>query len=194
VKRVAVFCGSNFGLSPSYRSFAEDLGRELLKRNLGLVYGGGNVGLMGAIAEVIHASGGEVIGVIPDDLLRKEVGKKELKDLRVVNSMHERKKMMSDLSDGFIALPGGFGTLEEFFEILTWAQLGYHKKPCGLLNVDGYYDLLIAFLLHARSEQFIKPEAQEMVLHAPGASDLLDRFESYRAPDVEKWIKSSKDL
>lgn len=194
VKRIAVFCGSNFGGSPTYRAFAEDLGRELLKRGIGLVYGGGNVGLMGTIAEVVHSAGGEVIGVIPDDLLHKEVGKKELKDLRVVRSMHERKTLMSELSDGFIALPGGYGTFEEFFEILTWAQLGYHRKPCGVLNVNGYYDLLLGFLAHARGEQFIKAEAHQMVLHAASPSDLLDQFATYQAPDVEKWIRSPKDL
>lgn len=194
MKRICVFCGSNFGSEPGFKLAAEDLGRELLKRNLGLVYGGGNVGLMGAVADVVHRAGGEVIGVIPDDLLRKEVGKRELKDLRIVKSMHERKALMAELSDGFIALPGGFGTYEEFFEILTWAQLGFHKKPCGILNVNGFYDGLLSFLDNATKKAFIKPELRGIVLEAVTSEGLLDKFATYQPPIVEKWINKKSDL
>lgn len=194
MKRVAVFCGSNFGASDNFKRAAEDLGRALLQKNLGLVYGGGNVGLMGATAEVVHQAGGEVIGVIPEDLLRKEVGKRELKDLRVVKSMHERKALMAELSDGFIALPGGFGTFEEFFEILTWAQLGFHKKPCGILNVDGFYDALLTFIDHATTEEFIHPKLRSLVQSSTDPIQLLEQFENYTPPVVEKWIRKTTDL
>src|SRR3954453_6200666 len=164
IKRVCVYCGSNFGSRPEYVAAAQRLGSALARRSLELVYGGGRVGLMGTIADAVLAEQGKVIGVIPEALLAKEVGHQGLKDLRVVGSMHERKALMVELSDAFIAMPGGFGTLEEFCEVLTWAQLGLHPKPCGLLNVLGYYDPLLAFFGHAAAERFVRPEHRALVL------------------------------
>ncbi|MEN4099329.1 MAG: TIGR00730 family Rossman fold protein, partial [Anaerolineaceae bacterium] len=155
MKRICVFCGSSPGARPEYLDAAAALGQALARRGLGLVYGGGRLGLMGAIARAALAAGGEVTGVIPRGLVEREVGFTELNDLRVVESMHERKALMIELSDGFIALPGGLGTIEEFFEALTWGQLGLHQKPCGLLNVSGYFDHLVAFLDNVRAEQFV---------------------------------------
>jgi uncharacterized protein (TIGR00730 family) len=149
MKRVCVFCGSSSGSRPEYRTAAEELGTEVVRRKIGLVYGGGNVGLMGVIADAVLKAGGEVMGVIPENLMAKEVGHNGLTKLHVVRSMHERKALMADLSDAFIALPGGFGTLEEFCEIVTWSQLGLHTKPCGILNVQGYYSPLLAMFDHA---------------------------------------------
>ena len=149
IKRICVFTGSRHGSNPQYAEAAQQLGRELVRRNYSLVYGGGNVGLMKVIAEAVLDLGGHVTGVIPDSLVNKEVAHRGLSELRIVQSMHERKAMMAELSDGFIAMPGGIGTMEEFFEVLSWAQLGIHRKPCGLLNTGGYYDRLIAFLDHS---------------------------------------------
>jgi uncharacterized protein (TIGR00730 family) len=188
MKRVCVFCGSSPGANPRYRQHAEHLGVILAQRRLTLVYGGGNVGLMGVLADAVLAHGGEVIGVIPQALMDREVGHTGLDDLRVVGSMHERKALMADLSDGFIALPGGIGTLEEFCEVLTWAQLGMHAKPCGLVNVDGYFDQLIAFLDHGVGERFFRPEHRAMVLIAAEPAGLLDRFADYQPPQLEQWI------
>jgi uncharacterized protein (TIGR00730 family) len=171
---------------------AEDLGNELVKRSIGLVYGGASVGLMGKLATTVLAGGGRVIGIMPEALVEKEVALQSLQDLRVVGSMHERKALMAELSDGFIGLPGGLGTAEEFFEVVTWAQLGFHQKPCGLLNVCQYYDDLISFLNRAVDQKFIRPEHRSMVLvdDAPGA--LINRFESYKPPIIDKaeWIIS----
>jgi len=171
---------------------AEALGNELVKRGIGLVYGGARVGLMGKIANTVLAGGVEVIGVMPESLVEKEVALNSLPDLRVVGSMHERKALMADLSDGFIGLPGGLGTAEEFFEVLTWAQLGIHRKPCGLLNVCNYYDDVISFLDRSVAEQFIRPEHRSMVLVDSQPHALIDRFESYRSPAIDKaeWIIS----
>jgi uncharacterized protein (TIGR00730 family) len=188
MKRICVFSGSSPGARPEYREAAVDLGSTLARSGLGLVYGGAKVGLMGALADAALAAGGHVVGVIPQVLVQKEVAHAGLTDLRVVSSMHERKGLMAELSDGFIALPGGMGTLEELAEVLTWAQLGMHRKPCGLLNVAGYYDGLAAFLDHAVSERFILPAHRTMLLVATTAKDLLESFASYRAPVVEKWI------
>jgi uncharacterized protein (TIGR00730 family) len=165
---------------------AKHLGNVLVRRNIGLVYGGGNVGMMGEIARAVFEDGGEVIGVIPKALAEKEVAFTELSDLRVVSSMHERKALMADLSDGFIALPGGLGTIEEFFEVLTWAQLGMHQKPCGLLNVRQYYDKIIEFLEHAVNQQFIKSEHHSIVLIDEHPEGLLEKFETYQPPKVDK--------
>ncbi len=188
MRRLCVFAGSNAGSQREYAGASQDLGRALVRRGIELVYGGGKVGLMGALADAVLAAGGRVYGVIPDALVAKEVAHAGLTELRVVTSMHERKAMMADLSDGFIALPGGWGTLEEFFEVLTWAQLGIHRKPCGLLNVRGYFDGLLSFIDHSIQERFVHPENRPMILTADSADALLDQFERYVPPRVEKWL------
>ena len=186
--RVCVFAGSLTGIRASYSGAAETLGRLLAERQIELVYGGGRVGLMGVLANAVLAGGGRVTGVIPRALATREIAHDGLTDLRVVTTMHERKALMEDLSDGFIALPGGWGTLEEFFEVLTWAQLGIHGKPCGLLNADGYFDPLLAFLGHVIDEGFVRPEYASMipVSHEPG--HLLDQMTRYQPPVIEKWL------
>jgi uncharacterized protein (TIGR00730 family) len=186
--RICVFCGSSPGRSPAYTEAAVELGQTLVTRGLGLVYGGASVGLMGKLADTVLEAGGEVIGVIPDSLLRYEVTHEGLPDLRVVGSMAERKTLMAELSDGFISLPGGTGTLDEMFEMLTWSQLGDHDKPSGLLDVEGFYSHLIAFLDHAVEERFLRSEHRAMLIVETSANALLDRFESYAAPKLEKWI------
>src|SRR5215831_14246232 len=158
MKRICVFCASSSGSRPEYRLCAEELGAELAQRKIGLVYGGGNVGLMGALADSVLKAGGEAIGVIPEHLMAREIGHKGLTKLHVVHSMHERKALMADLSDAFVALPGGFGTLEEFCEVLTWSQLGLHVKPCGIVNVLDYYSPLLSMFDHAVQERLLKPE------------------------------------
>jgi uncharacterized protein (TIGR00730 family) len=188
MKNICVYCGSNPGRIGDYRAAARTLGHELASRELGLVYGGASVGVMGAVADAILERGGKAIGVIPHALATKEVSHHGLDDLFVVDSMHERKAKMAELSDGFIALPGGWGTIEEIFEMLTWAQLGFHEKPCGLLNVSGYYDHLFTFLENAIEEQFVKPEYRPMIMMDDSAAALLQRFSEYRAPKVKKWI------
>jgi uncharacterized protein (TIGR00730 family) len=164
------------------------LGTELVRRNLGLVYGGGNVGLMGVLADAVLKTGGEAQGVIPENLMAREIGHNGLTKLHVVRSMHERKALMADLSDAFIALPGGFGTLEEFCEIVTWAQLGLHTKPCGILNVLGYYSPLLAMFDHAVEERFLKPQNRALVLARESPSELLQALEEWRPVPVEKWL------
>ncbi len=187
LKRVCVFCGSSDGARPVYREAAAELGSVLAARGVGLVYGGGNIGLMGALADGALAAGGEVIGVIPEHLVSKEFAHRRV-DLRVVHSMHERKALMADLSDAFIALPGGFGTLDEFCEVLTWSLLGLHAKPCGLLNVDGYYDALLGLFDHAVAEGFAQVESRALVLVDGDAGRLLDRLSDWQAPVLEPWI------
>ncbi len=174
--RICVFTGSRHGLRPEYADAAKTLGRELAARNYGLVYGGGNVGLMTVIADTVLELNGHVTGVIPNSLVSKEVAHFGLSELRVVDSMHERKALMAELSDGFIAMPGGIGTMEEFFEVLSWAQLGLHEKPCGLLNVAGDYDPLIEFLDHAVEQDFIKPKHRALLIVESDPRRLLDRF------------------
>ncbi len=188
MKRICVYCGSRSGKRPEYTQAAHLLANELILRGIGLVYGGAHVGIMGQLADAVLAKNGEVIGVIPEDLVTKEVAHYGLTELKIVGSMHERKSLMADLADGFIALPGGLGTLEELFEILTWAQLGLHRKPCGLLNIDGYYDGLVAFLDHAVDEQFVKPVDRSMLLIEQQPQRLLNIFANYQAPSVEQWI------
>jgi len=192
VKRVCVYCGSSPGRNPRYAEAARELGQELVNRGLGLVYGGASVGIMGTVADAVLERGGEVIGVIPRALNDKEISHPGLTEQHVVGSMHERKALMAELASGFIALPGGWGTVEEIFEILTWAQLGFHQKPCGLLNENGYYDHLAAFLEHAVDQQFVKPECQPMLMIESDAGSLLDRFDHYQAPNVRKWIDASE--
>jgi hypothetical protein len=188
MRRICVFCGSSAGSQREYRECAEQLGAELTRRKIGLVYGGGNVGLMGAIADAMLQVGGEVIGVIPEHLMTHEIGHNRLTKLHIVRSMHERKALMADLSDAFIALPGGFGTLEEFFEVLTWSQLGLHAKPCGIVNVLGYYTPLLRMLDHAVDERFLKPENRALVIARDTPSELLQAFEDWRPVYVEKWL------
>jgi len=188
MKSICVYCGSNVGDRDSYLEAAQYLGIELVKRGISLVYGGGNVGLMGAVADSVLAAGGKVIGVIPQALVDKEVAHMGLSDLRVVGSMHERKLLMADLADAFVALPGGLGTLEEFCEVATWTQLGFHKKPCGLLNVEGFYDGLLAFLDHATQEKFIRPEHRTIVLSEADPAKLIEKLVQFEIPIVHKWI------
>lgn len=188
MERICVFCGSNPGAEPAYAEAAVDLGRLLAGRGLTLIYGGGHVGLMGVLADAALAAGGRVTGVIPEALAAKELAHGGLTDLVVVSSMHERKALMSELSDAFIALPGGIGTLEEWFEVWTWSQLGFQPKPCGMLNVAGYYDHLLAFLDHMTAERFLSPPHRLMAIVENRADRLLDRLASYQPPRAEKWI------
>jgi hypothetical protein len=194
MKRVCVFLGSNPGSKPVYAEAARATGRELARRGLATVYGGSNVGLMRELADAALAAGGEVLGVIPEALRRKEIAHPGLTELRVVGSMHERKALMAELSDAFIALPGGLGTLEELCEILTWAQLGFHRKPCGLLDVAGYYTRLNAFLDTAVNEGFVMGPHRGMLLSAQAPGALLDRFADYTPPTVNKWIERAQGL
>jgi uncharacterized protein (TIGR00730 family) len=189
MKNVGVFAGSSSGARSEYAAGARNLGRALAARGIGLVYGGARVGLMGALADEVLGAGGRVVGVMPESLVAKEVAHKGLTELRVVKTMHERKAMMSDLADGFVALPGGMGTLDELFEIVTWAQLGLHVKPCGVLNIEGYFDRLLAFIEHAVAERFVRSEHAAMISVAASAPELLDRMAAYRAPVVQKWIE-----
>jgi uncharacterized protein (TIGR00730 family) len=177
-RRLCVFCGSHTGRRPAYRAAAERLGVLLVERGIELVYGGGNIGLMGVLADTILARGGRAIGVIPESLMAKEVGHTGLTELRIVNSMHERKAVMSDLSDGFIALPGGFGTLEEFCEVVTWSQLGLQSKPCGLLNVENYYAPLLELFDHAVRERFLREKNRSLVLDDDDPEHLLEKMAS----------------
>jgi uncharacterized protein (TIGR00730 family) len=190
IRRLAIFCGSNPGVRPDYVEAARSLGRLLAQRGIGIVYGGSSVGLMAALADAMMDELGDVIGVIPRMLVEREVANKALTDLRIVESMHERKALMAKLADGFVALPGGIGTLEEFFETWTWAQLGMHSKPCGLLNVAGYFDPLLTFLDHAVSEKFVREVHRAMVVVERDPIALLARFESYEPPRVVKWLNA----
>ena len=189
MKRICVFCGSNNGTQGVYSEAARAIGVALARRGIGLVYGGGGIGLMSVVAEAVIKEGGEVIGVIPEALFNKEVAHQGLKDLRVVGSMHERKALMAELSDGFMALPGGYGTLEEFCEVLTWAQLGFHRKPCGILNVEGFYDPLLSFLDHAVSEGFVRKLHRSLILVERDPESLLRKMMSYKSPVLDRWIE-----
>jgi uncharacterized protein (TIGR00730 family) len=188
IKRVCVFCGSSPGARPAYAAAAVALAQCLVARGITVVYGGGNVGLMGILADTARAAGGQVIGVIPRGLVAKELAHTELDDLRVVESMHERKALMADLSDAFIAMPGGYGTFEEFCEILTWTQLGLQRKPCGILNIEGYYDHLLQMFDHAVAEQFVKPVHREMFIAAAEPRTLVERLLASQMPVVDKWL------
>jgi uncharacterized protein (TIGR00730 family) len=191
MKRVCVFCGSNSGARLQYQESAVSLGQALASNGLGLVYGGSSIGLMRAVADSVLDAGGEVIGIIPQALVGREQAYPRVRDLRVVNSMHERKAQMAALSDAFVALPGGLGTLDEIFEMLSWAQLGIHDKPCGFLDVDGYYRPLLQFLDHATAEQFIRPHHRAMILFANDPVDLLAQLRSYQPPGGNKWIATA---
>ena len=187
MKRICVYCGSNSGSGSDYLAAAVKLGEELAARNLELVYGGASVGLMGALADTVLRKGGKVIGIIPHHL-KNEVAHGHLTELHVVDNMHQRKKMMLDLSDAMIAMPGGFGTLEEIFEAVTWGQLRLHLKPCGLLNVRGYYDHLLAFLDHASGEGFIRPEHLALLPSSDDPAELLDKFRNFKPGVGGKWL------
>ncbi|PVX45743.1 hypothetical protein C8C85_1548 [Flavobacterium sp. 103] len=193
MKRITVFCGSSSGTEAIYTAQATLLGQTLAKRNIELVYGGANVGLMGAIADGVLNNGGKAIGVLPNFLRSKEIAHKQLTELILVDTMHERKTKMNDLCDGVIALPGGFGTLDELFEMLTWGQLGLHKKPIGILNVGGYFDALIIFTQTMVDKGLLKEVNQQMLLVSDTIDDLLDKMENYVPPTVGKWI-DKKDI
>lgn len=188
LKRICVFCGSSVGSRPAYAAAARELGRTLAERGLGIVFGGGKVGLMGVLADAALEAGGEAIGVIPEALVAREIGHNGLTKLHVVRSMHQRKTLMADLADAFIALPGGYGTFEEFFEAVTWTQLGIHQKPCGLLNVDGYYDALLALLGRAVTDGFVREANRALVLDAPDVPMLLQKLEAFRPAAAELGI------
>ncbi|MCJ8156225.1 TIGR00730 family Rossman fold protein [Sphingomonas sp. LaA6.9] len=191
--RFTVFCGSSSGFDPVHREAAEALGRELADAGIGLVYGGGNVGLMGAVADAAIAAGGEVIGVIPEALVERELAHQGCTELHITANMHDRKALMAERADGFIALPGGIGTMEELFEVWTWGQLGYHPKPCALINVGGYYDPLIAFLDNMVVQGFLTQDHREMLIVAESVADLIDLLADYVPPQTGKWI-GRKDL
>lgn len=192
IRNICVFCGSGTGRGESYRAAARELGRLMAARGYGLVYGGGRIGLMGEIAKAVLEAGGEAVGVIPHALLQREVGHGALTRLEVVDSMHERKARMAELADAFIAMPGGFGTFEEWCEIITWAQLGIHDKPCALLNVNGYYDPLLKLVDAAVTEGFIKPAHRQLFGVASSPADLLDRVASMPPANVEHWLSRSQ--
>lgn len=188
IRNVCVFCGSSLGRGESYAEAAQALGRRLVEENLGLVYGGGSVGLMGIVADTVLSLGGRAVGVIPHSLKVREVGHAGLSEQHVVDTMHERKTAMADRADAFIAMPGGYGTFEEFLEIVTWLQLGIHAKPCGLLNVRGYYDKLLDFLDHAVGEGFLRPENRRLIVTAETPAALLAALRSTEIPPIEPWI------
>ena len=188
MKTVCVFCGSGEGASVSYAESARLLGDTLARRGLRVVFGGGQVGLMGVLADAVLEAGGEAVGVMPKALLEKEIGHQSLTELHVVSTMHERKALMADLSDGFIALPGGYGTFEELLEVLTWAQLSLHEKPCGLLNVEGFYDPLLSLFDHAVEEQFVREDHRALALTEKDPARLLDLMQDHNPPSTEKWV------
>ena len=184
MKRLCVFCGSNVGARPAYAGTAREMASELFRRRLGVVYGGGGIGLMGVLADAMLALGGEVIGVIPRPLATQELAHRGLTELRVVESMHERKALMASLADGFVAMPGGLGTFEETLEVLTWSQLGIHRKPIGLLNVEGYYDGLLGMIAHGVKETFIRREYLALFVSAETPPRLLDEMHTWRPPQI----------
>ncbi|WP_288440312.1 TIGR00730 family Rossman fold protein [uncultured Pseudomonas sp.] len=193
VRSICVFCGASIGTNPAYREAAVALGEAIARRGMTLVYGGGAVGLMGTVADAAMAAGGEVIGIIPESLMNAEIGHKGLSRLEVVDGMHARKARMAELSDAFIALPGGLGTLEELFEVWTWGQLGYHAKPLGLLDVNGFYEKLGGFLDHIVEEGFVRPAHRAMLLLAQQADQLLDAMAHFESPVVPKWVDKQPD-
>lgn len=188
INSICIYCGSSSGRLEVYASAAVALAEALVSRNIRLVYGGASIGIMGKVADQVLKLGGEVVGVIPKALSHKEIAHQHLTELHITESMHERKMRMAELSDGFIALPGGIGTLEELFEIWTWAQLGFHQKPCGLLNVAGYYDSLIQFLDHVLAEQFVKQDTHDLLMVESNPDALLDRYINYQPPAVQHWL------
>ncbi|CAK9891558.1 MULTISPECIES: TIGR00730 family Rossman fold protein [Pseudomonas] len=193
VRSVCVFCGASTGVNPAYREAAIALGQTIAARGLTLVYGGGAVGLMGIVADAAMAAGGEVIGIIPEALKNAEIGHTGLTRLEVVDGMHARKARMAELSDAFVALPGGLGTLEELFEVWTWGQLGYHAKPLGLLDVNGFYSKLGSFLDHVVEEGFVRPQHRAMLQLADSPAELLDAMDNFEAPVLPKWVDKKPD-
>ena len=185
---LCVYCGSSSGRIDDYANAARALAVAMVERGIRLVYGGASVGIMGVVADQVLRLGGQAVGVIPESLMRKELAHAGLSELHVTPSMHARKTLMAELADGFVALPGGIGTFEEIFEVWTWAQLGFHGKPCGLLNVAGYYDGLVTFLDHAANEQFVRPDQRRMLVVEANPKALLDRFASYAPPALPKWV------
>ena len=192
MKRICVFCGSSKGVHGEYAAAAKALGQAFVRRNISLVFGGSNVGLMGVIADTVLEAGGEVIGVIPQGLVAKEVAHQNLTEQHIVNSMHERKALMAELSDAFIAMPGGMGTFDEFCEILTWAQLGIHQKPCGILNVENYFTPLLTMFDHAMNEGFLRDTHRALVLEAREPEQLLEALAKYQPQFAEKWLDLDK--
>ena len=189
MRRVCVYAGSNPGSHTAYADAARALASTMAARGIGLVYGGGKVGLMGVLADTMLGAGGEAIGVMPQALIDREIGHPGLTELQVVDSMHERKALMAELSDAFVAVPGGIGTLEELIEVYTWSQLGIHSKACGVLNVRGYYDHLAAFLDHAVDEAFLRPQHRAVLSMAADPAELLDRLAAFEPPTIEKWLE-----
>jgi uncharacterized protein (TIGR00730 family) len=192
LKKLAIFCGSSNGASEIYIEGAKKLGKELAKRNITLVYGGASVGIMGAIADSVLSEGGYVIGVMPSFLDNREIAHKNLSELIIVESMHERKSKMAELADGYIALPGGPGTMEEFFEVFTWGQLGLHKKPCGLLNINNYFDLLINFFNQMNKQEFLQEKYLSMLMYDSEPASLIEKFQTYNPPSVKTYIKANQ--
>lgn len=188
LKSLCVYCGSSSGRMDAYAAAARALAQAMVERGIRLVYGGASVGIMGVVADEVLRLGGKAVGVIPEALMRKELAHAGLTQLHVTPSMHARKTLMAELADAFVALPGGIGTMEEMFEIWTWGQLGLHRKPCGLLNVAGYYDALIAFLDHAAGEQFVRPDQRRMLVVESAPAVLLDRLATYTPPELSKWV------
>jgi uncharacterized protein (TIGR00730 family) len=191
LRALCVFCGSSPGANPRYRAVAEQLGATLAAASVRIVYGGGHVGLMGALADAALTAGGEVVGVIPQHLVDREIAHRALTELRIVQSMHERKALMAELSDGFVALPGGLGTLEEFFEVWTWGQLGLHRKPYALLDVDGFFRPLLTMLDELTAERFVRPEHRAMLLVETDPEHLVGRMRQHRPPALAKWLDRS---
>ncbi|MBL0122363.1 MAG: TIGR00730 family Rossman fold protein [Betaproteobacteria bacterium] len=189
---LCLFCGSSSGANPVYKSAAHHFGKTLAERDIRLVYGGGSVGLMGIAADACMAAGGKVIGVIPKLLMEKEVGHKGITEMHLVANMHERKALMTELSDGFIALPGGYGTLDELFEALTWLQLGYHRKPVGLLNVDGFFNHLVSFIDHSRDERFLRDVHRDSLCEDADLGQLINKLRASEVPDAGKWLDQAK--
>lgn len=192
MKKIAVFCGSSKGNRPEFMKMADEVGKTLVAKGYGLVYGGANIGLMGAVANGVLEAGGEAIGVLPTFMRTKEIAHRNLTELIMVETMHERKMKMHELCDGVVAIPGGFGTMEELFEVLTWAQLGLHEKPIGLLNADGYYNGLLQMADNMKNEGFLQEKHYNMLLYSTHIDDLLEQMENYKAPEVDKWLRESR--
>lgn len=192
LRSLCVYCGSSVGRDTVYADAARSLARVMVERGVRLVFGGGSVGIMGAVADEVLRLGGEAVGVIPQALMRKELAHAGLTEMHVTPSMHARKTLMAELSDAFVALPGGIGTFEELFEVWTWAQLGFHDKPCAILNVGGYYDRLVEFLDHASTEEFVRPVHRGMLIVESDPEVLLERFSAYQPPAQPKWVKSDE--
>ena len=189
ISKISVFCGSRTGNDPQFKNAAIELGKTFVQNDIDLVYGGGKIGMMGILADSVLNEGGDVIGVIPEFLEEKELAHPDITTLHVVKSMHERKELISNISDGFIALPGGLGTMDEFFEIVTWAQLNLHQKPCGVLNINGYFDDIINFLINSVNNEFVQQEFVDMIMFEEHPRNLLERFFNYKHPKVEKRLE-----